>query len=216
MLLKEYFDHIYCINLDRRPDKWKNCLLEFEKHDIVVERITAIDGNPNNEIKNEIKEPYVYKPGIIGCALSHLKIVKDALENNYKNILILEDDIVFEEEVNYKFSEYINKIPLDWQLLYFGGNHLGEHFTEINDNVFKITNTYTTHCIGMKNEFFKKFIARVELSIDYPIDVIYAELQKSNSAYCFKPHLAWQRKGFSDIDNAYVDYDIIIKEFKAN
>ena len=27
----DFFDAIYCINLDERVDRWKHCLIEFEK-----------------------------------------------------------------------------------------------------------------------------------------------------------------------------------------
>ena len=30
-MLKKYFDKIYCINLDRRTDKWSECESEFDK-----------------------------------------------------------------------------------------------------------------------------------------------------------------------------------------
>ena len=42
--LNLYFDKIYCINLDRRDDRWEECIVEFNKHNLIVERYKAFDG----------------------------------------------------------------------------------------------------------------------------------------------------------------------------
>ena len=44
MTLNQYFDKIYCVNLDRRPDKWAEAVEEFKKNNMEVERFAAIDG----------------------------------------------------------------------------------------------------------------------------------------------------------------------------
>ena len=52
---------------------------------------------------------------IIGCTQSHLEIIKMAKQNNYKNILILEDDFtftvskdIFEEQIDLLFKSNVN------------------------------------------------------------------------------------------------------------
>ena len=43
--MNNLFDKIYCINLDKRKDKWEECKKEFEKFSIdSVCRISALDG----------------------------------------------------------------------------------------------------------------------------------------------------------------------------
>ena len=37
-------DKTYCINLDRRPDRWEKMKTQFIDHNIQVERFSAIDG----------------------------------------------------------------------------------------------------------------------------------------------------------------------------
>ncbi|MFZ9376809.1 MAG: glycosyltransferase family 25 protein, partial [Candidatus Fonsibacter ubiquis] len=43
-VLNDYFEKIYCINLDKRPDRWESAKKEFLKHNINVERYSAVDG----------------------------------------------------------------------------------------------------------------------------------------------------------------------------
>jgi len=218
--LNTYFDKIYCINLDRRPDRWKECEDVFAKHDLQVERVSAVDGNPDPEnIKMTATDNRIIKPGMIGCAMSHLKVCQLAKAGNYSQILILEDDIDFIETLNQDFENYILQVPANWQLLYTGGNHLGNHnVRSVSQNVVRIFNTYTTHFIGMKKGMFDMMIDRIPSKITNPIDVIYAEWQRQFEAYCIVPHLSWQRTSYSDIENCVADYDKIVrgKDFHIN
>jgi len=59
------------------------------------------------------------KPGELGCGISHHKIWKHAKQNNYKNILILEDDF----EVLEKLKRItLEKLPENFHLFYLGRN----------------------------------------------------------------------------------------------
>lgn len=218
--LNTYFDKIYCINLDRRPDRWAECEAIFKKHDLVVERVSAVDGNPDPvNIKMTASDNRVIKPGMIGCAMSHLKVCQLAKAANYNQILILEDDIDFAENLNSEFEKYILQLPANWSLLYTGGNHLGAHNVhQVSPNIVRILNTYTTHFIGMKKNMFDVMINRVPSKITNPIDVIYAEWQRQYESYCIVPHLSWQRTSFSDIENCIADYESIVrgKNFHIN
>lgn len=218
--LNSYFDKIYCINLDRRPDRWQECEEIFAKQDLIVERISAVDGNPDPaNIRMTATDNRVITPGTIGCAMSHLKVVQQAKSENLSKILILEDDIDFIENVNQKFEEYILFVPNSWQLLYTGGNHLGHHNVKtINQHCVRIFNTYTTHFIGMRSTLFDTMINRIPSHITNPIDVIYAEWQRQFESYCIVPHLSWQRTSFSDISNCLADYENIVrgKDFHIN
>ena len=51
---------------------------------------------PTDEIMNVPGRTYFYfmAPGAIGCALSHLSVLQDALDSGYETIWIMEDDIV--------------------------------------------------------------------------------------------------------------------------
>lgn len=60
-------------------------------------------------------------PGAIGCMLSHLSVLQDALEKNYQTIWILEDDARVEKNPHL-LSERIEELDAltggDWDILY--------------------------------------------------------------------------------------------------
>ena len=76
MSFKDYFDITYCINLDKRTDRWEQAQVEFKKIGISVRRVSAIDGSLYPEYAG-------LKPGANGCRLSHLKVLNMAIKNQY-------------------------------------------------------------------------------------------------------------------------------------
>lgn len=208
--LTDYFDKTYCVNLDRRKERWEECLNEFSKWDIKeVKRISAVDGNNLDITQYNTK----LNPGELGLVLTNIEIIKEAKKQNLSSILIMEDDVVFTDDIK-NISEYFDLLPNDWDMLYFGGNHnthMGVKPPQIiNDKVSKLHNTYTTHCIGIKSNMFDILLSILP-KLNGPLDVEYAKLQKIFKIYSFYPAIAKQRVGFSDIQNKLQDYNWLIK-----
>jgi glycosyl transferase family 25 len=205
--INKFFEEIHCINLDRRQDRWQECQQEFEKHNLLVERFSAIDG------KTLEKHPTL-NPGQVGAIYSHRGVIELAKEKNLENILILEDDVQFDENLNIKFSEIYNRIPDDWDIILFGGNHTlnnpwgrGELFF-VDKNVYKITYSLALHCYAVKSTIYDR-VVDVYHKMDKENDVLFAELQKDVNCYILRPHLAWQRPSFSDLCEEFSDYEFL-------
>ena len=209
MRLFDKFDKVYCINLDRRPDRLENFKKEVNKFNLgEFERFSAYDGKQLN-LTNE----YNLKPGEIGIIKSNLDIIKDAKKNNYKTILIIEDDCVFSDEI-INFDDYFKLLPSDWDMLYMGGNH-NTHMgvkppLKINDKVVKLHSTYSAHFIGIKSSVFDQIEELLEKG-QQPLDVEYVTLQKIFNCYSFTPALTSQLVNFSDIQELTTDYNWLIK-----
>jgi GR25 family glycosyltransferase involved in LPS biosynthesis len=210
MKLFDRFDKVYCINLDKRPDRLENFESQVKKYDLGnYTRISAVDGESINvsEYTNTLK------PGELGLILTNLEIVKDAKNNNYNTILILEDDCVFTDEI-INIQEYFEKLPSDWEMLYMGGNHNTHVGMQgpiyVNEKVVRIHSTYTTHFVAIKNNLFDHL--QVILSkYKEPLDISYVRLQKMFNSYSFYPAIAKQIEGFSDIQNKIIDYNWLIE-----
>ena len=208
MKITDFFDKTYCINLDRRFDRWEECLIEFKKYDIEgVVRWLAIDGNNINKLGS------CEKSSQTALILTNIDILEDSIKNNLKNVLIMEDDIKFSDEI-YNISEYFKYLPEDWDMVYFGGNHnlhMGVNPPLIiNEKVCKLHNTFTTHCVGINGKSFNTIINKLK-EFNNPLDVIYTDLQRSLNVYCFYPLIATQRVSYSDIEGRVTDYNWLIK-----
>ena len=200
--MEKYFDKIYCINLNLREDRCNETLEELKKWGLSdsVSRYSAIDGNTlNNDT--------VINNGELGILTTHINIITEAKENNYNNILILEDDIEFTKEIE-NIDEYMSLVPSDWDMLYFGGNHnkhIGKEINLLNEKIIKLNETYGIHCVVINNTVYD-LILNLITKRNKPIDVYYADIQKSYNCYGFNPSIALQRESFSDIQNKNVNY----------
>jgi len=204
-MLKEYFDKIYCINLDRRKDRWEETIEELNKWGITdqVTRFSAIDGGTVSEDEKN----YPINSGELGILLTHEKIINECIVNNYSKILILEDDIEFTNDIK-NFNEFYEVTPKKWDMIYFGGNHnkhMGKKLNLINDKIIKLNETYGIHCIAIDKNMFNPILNIIK-NKRKPIDVYYADLQKGYDCYGFHPSIALQRVSYSDIQNKVMDY----------
>jgi GR25 family glycosyltransferase involved in LPS biosynthesis len=200
MSFSDYFDKALCINLDRRTDRWEESLKEFNKIGIDnVKRISAIDGKTIT-----YQKPYT-SLAETACIMSHIKALTYAKSKKMSSVFIDEDDIQFADDFNEKFKEIEYRIPSDWQLLYLCINPDSGEYTRIYDNIYKIKGCYSAHAILYKHEVFDKAIEFLDNN-RFPADVSLGLLQGFTNAYSIYPHLAYQRKDFSDIQNMNVDY----------
>jgi hypothetical protein len=122
---------------------------QFRNYNIKVERVSAVEGNPNNL---PIISPYLEKyPGAVGCSLSHYSILKKAKELGLSNILVFEDDILFNEDWEKVYTENYKDIPEDWGMIYLSTNSVHKVITSrISDRIFKAHTCLTTHSYAIK------------------------------------------------------------------
>lgn len=209
MKITDYFDKTFCINLNRRSDRWDECIIEFNKNELdKIERFEAVDGKDLSQKPNGF-----LTQSRLALVLTNIKIIEKSIKNNYNSILILEDDVEFTSQVK-NMDLYFKSLPENWDMLYFGGNHnthVGSKPPKIiNDKVCKLHNTYSTHCVAINKKAFDKVLCRIK-KLDHALDVIYAELQNTLNVYSFYPMVATQRVSFSDIENKITNYKWLIK-----
>lgn len=137
----DYFDKIYCINLDSRPDRWELAQKEFKKIGILdrVERFSACIGK---EIVNGSSGPRARHLGVDGdqivdgelnkhnqtkwkqldgITMSMLTCIKNAKESGCDNVLIFEDDVEFVQYDESQFLATLNTLSnVNWEVFYLG------------------------------------------------------------------------------------------------
>jgi GR25 family glycosyltransferase involved in LPS biosynthesis len=195
MLLNKFFPHKVCVNLDRRADRWQRMQTEFARHGIEnVGRFSAFDGNALPLPAN-----WVHTAGAYGCLRSHVQVVQEARERGHESVLIFEDDAVFDPELATKFVSFIEEVPSDWDMLYFGALHKDEP-SRITDHVYRITNANSTYAYALKRTIFDEFI-ELNRRAEHVLDVNAYALQERFNCYCFLPNLAWVESEYSDVQN---------------
>jgi len=201
--LNNFFKKIYCINLDRRPDRWEHASEQFQKFGINVERFSAIDHEELDNIPPNIKR------GAYACTLSHCEIIEKCKNDNVENVLIFEDDVVLDDDILNVFENNINHIPR-WDMIYFGGYHIHRP-THIDKNIYKLHYSFAMQCYACNHTMYD-----ILLKLENPIcfDASVAEIHNTHDCFLLAKDdgssLSKQYPNFSDIENGYKDYTNIL------
>ena len=205
MILNEFFDKIYVINLDHRTDRWEKVVNSFKSI-----------GLDNYERYSAIKTDN----GWLGCNLSHLGVIEKSKENGYDNFLVFEDDFVLQDNFIESVTETIKQLPEDWDMFYLGGNlSMCKVKEQISKNITKVDSVLTTHCYAMRGTIYDKVLNESPIMPPQKgflrgqvIDVYYSEkICPNHNTYICDPMLCTQDTGYSDIEKRVVNYSNLIK-----
>ncbi len=166
----------------------------------------------------------IRNPGVLadfpalGCSIATLNALEIFAKNTqWKNCLFVEDDFI-SGFGNAMFNTQLAKFEamhLDWDVLMLCSNTLKYEPTNI-DFLVRVLDGQTTAGFAVNRKFLPKLIANVQEGIQklkkgmnsaYCIDMYWKSLQKNNNFYTFKDPIAYQRDGFSDIQNKMTSYN---------
>jgi glycosyl transferase, family 25 len=188
--MDKYIEKVIYINLKDRTDRKKTCEETLNKL-FSKDKIIRLDA-----IKHE--------KGYIGCALSHLKCLELAIENNWKNVLIVEDDILWTKD---SIDIFIKLIKNPYDVIILGGTFI--YYNPFNYYLYSCssTNSYIVNKKYLKT-LYKFWNSKMNHLIknNYTIDQSWKELQWKDNWKIVYPPIFIQRESESDILNCKVNY----------
>lgn len=227
MKLWDYFPRIVCISLERRQDRWLECLAEMDANSIPrdkVERFIGFD-HPTS--------------GHIGCTRSHRMLLREIADGPHERVLILEDDFAavtrkrlllggFTDpnnpvwkthcslndghgDLNVRFNCLTPWLPSGWDCLYLGGGYAENPISRLNKHVVRCAGMKGTGAAAVTREWAKAFTkaADAEGGLEHfigPIDDFYSRFSRTHSHYCVQPRMVYQRESLSDISGQKTSY----------
>lgn len=94
---------VFVINLPQRTDKKESMLKQAQAFDIPLHMVEAVNGHAlsDEQIQKLVKDypACCLTKGVIGCALSHIKVYKKIVDEHIPLALVLEDDAILTHEV---------------------------------------------------------------------------------------------------------------------
>jgi hypothetical protein len=149
------FERVYCVNLDRRPDRWRRFAeglpADWPFPDPV--RVRAIDGK-------RVKHPDYWTAGggAWGCYTSHLRLIETCLNEGVRSVLLLEDDALFPPGFTERVTDWLCHVPADWQMLYLGGQHLfakAHPPIQVGPELWQPYNVNRTHAFAIQGDMLQ-------------------------------------------------------------
>lgn len=178
-----YFDKIYCISLDERPDRRKEAEAQFD----------AVGLFGRVEFVIVKKHPVNCEQGIFE---SHLLCMKKGLSAGARNMVIFEDDICFDRFTSQILKSAIDFLSKDtnWQILFLGCMVRGCRKTE-NRSILKIDFRSLCHAYVINQGFARDLIQKRWHKI--PFDDMLRDLRDKHF-YAVYPSFAFQGNSRSD------------------
>jgi glycosyl transferase, family 25 len=198
--LTELCPYRVCINLDRRPEKWKRMESRFSGLNLQpVERFAAVDGS-----KTAIPVNWPESPGAYGCLQSHLSVVRKARAEGRESVLIFEDDVLFDDRFHEKFRERVRNLPENWDMLFFGCLH-HDPPVPVASGIGRLRGSFSTFMYVVRRTVYDAFI-RLNSRAKQAVDRNNTILQRLFNCYCFLPHLAWVDSSYSDAQGMHTNH----------
>lgn len=130
-ILNNFFDAIYVITLKRAQERhiffnkkldglkykihWGVDGKKLDYEDLIAKGL--YDSEKAKKLRHDNNDLIL---GEIGCALSHREVYSDMISNNYKKILVLEDDVYIDESSEKDLKLALRELPDNWESLYLG------------------------------------------------------------------------------------------------
>lgn len=192
-----WFDNIYVINLDKRPDRLQRTQEEFDKIGYQFERFPAIDGDEVNINWIDTGIPG-WNKNAAALVETTIALIKDAKAKGYEQVLICEDDIFFGKDAKSFLENY--DLPEDgqWDMFFFGVMNEWRPMY-IDHETVRLKRAYCCHCYAVHSRVYDDYIALLE-GRDKPIDWVTADhFMIHGRCYATRRPVAFQKPDYSNI-----------------
>lgn len=187
-----FVDKVVYINMEKEVSRRKHMETVLKSFGDKVIRFNAIE----------------HKRGTVGCSMSHIEVLKMALKEGWKNVLVLEDDVTWNKiEIGYEQFEELTRNPYD--VIMLGGMD-----AKYDPKTFKLGAAGLTSSYFVNKSYIPKLLSnfqegcrRLELCLlpymksPYVIDRYWKSLQASDNWYIIIPNLMYQLDGYSSIEH---------------
>ena len=206
-IMKQSMNVVY-INLDSRKDRKKLIEHEFQQIPPFVNltRFSAV------KMKNK---------GGLGCSLSHISVLEDAMRKKLPFIMIIEDDFEFTIQPAIAIHSILialSHLRDDWDVLLLSTSKYNLKKTKVNSILSSVQEAQTTGAYIVNSRYYSTLLDNFKegadkLAADYSqyeklaIDQYWKKLQPKDKWFLIEPLIAKQRESFSDIGNVVVKYD---------
>jgi glycosyl transferase family 25 len=192
----------YYINLEHRTDRKEHVESELRNIGISATRFNAI------KMEN----------GAVGCSMSHLKLLQDAVKQNFDHILIVEDDITFLDPELFKtqINSFFQLHQNNWDVILLAGNNMPP-YKNIDDTCIQVSRCQTTTGYLVNGHYIKVLLQNVKMGLTnllnrptehskFAIDKFWFVLQEASKWYLIIPPTVVQREDYSDIEKRITNY----------
>jgi glycosyl transferase family 25 len=191
-------DKIIYINMDARADRRSAILQEFDRVGFPKDKIIRFPAASYNGCPNS------------GCLLSHANVLEMAYDMDLQNVLVLEDDFVFIDDIQKIHADIkaFFELNISWDVVMLTTcaavvseptNHLISRISSSGNGAGYLVNR------SMMLELSTLFKSNVENLYTtkqhwvYQNDILWKTIMPTSQWYMFNHYLGYQKEGYSDL-----------------
>lgn len=208
--VNKFFDKIYVVSLEKQIEKRLKVQKQLDDYGLHHEVVKATNGyegkvlshyerytkTPIGELKYFKEYAFIEKrrkikliesPGAMGYIYTYIEIVEQAKKHGYKNILILEDDIILCHNFVDRLKSFLAKLPRSWKILNLGASQYQwdsfDYMEALENGYYKprIIESKGSFAIALNEAVFDELLEnqkKFEAAFDnIPLNVIYEKYQ---------------------------------------
>jgi len=209
------FDKVFVISLPEDIEERKLIAQYLNKYNIEFEFFDAVNGynDPKivqhyedyltwdfdnyktHEIERRYQQKMIKSPGALGLLETYINLFEKLITcKNVKNVLIIEDDVIFDKNIDVKLQTLNKAIP-KYDLLYLGASHHVWRNPEIierenNTSYYKAPYVIDgSFAVAYNQSIFKPLLNNLKKR-NAPVDLVLRDIVKNNNSYVAYPNIA--------------------------
>jgi len=210
MLLNDYVDIAFVVNLPARIDRKQDTQKACDAKNITVEFFPAVSSKGYADRELMIA-------GYQAQNQSYINLLTHCIKMKYKRVAIFQDDVEFTDDFEEVFSQSVeHDLPDNWDILYLGSKRRCRN-APISGRIYKVRAVNYDHAILLESTMFQPVIDQME-KMTLPADeclirVYYGE--KGEGLDNFKAYtiaqkgIAYQRGSQSDNRKKFVKQCVV-------
>lgn len=203
MIQWDFIDKIIYINLEKRVDRRKHIEAELKRVGVPEDKIIRFAAIEDTN-------------GALGCAKSHLSALVMAQINQWKNVLILEDDMMFntDPDISERTNTFFRNLQnINWDVAFLSASYF--IIKERMDYTYKVEFAYLANSYIVQRHYYQKLLHNYGQSVyllengekrnKAGIDTNWMKLMSKDNWYGIYPCIGYQHTSMSDIEKVEVD-----------
>lgn len=188
-------DQVVVVNMNSRTDRLTLIQQELTQLNIPAEKITRLAAC---EAEN----------GQLGRRQSHLKALKLAQRQGWKNYLLLEDDsVILKQEKHIRvLNSLLNALPtFPWEVIIFGGEIKRGNVLKSLNGMIHARDCNKVCAYLVNSHYYSTLSKQMESDLSHVVEEQWqALIHKGKWLACY-PSICYQRPGYSDIEKKETD-----------
>lgn len=200
-------DRMVYINLRERPDRDIQIRKELQRLAIPEDKIQRFEAISVSDCRG-------FKEGTLGCVKSHKAVLEMARQEKWRNVLVLEDDMAFNDHQTLPAAihAFFNKLDaLHWDVAFLAASYF--IVNSVDESLLRVKFAYCANSYIVNAHYYDTLIANYAETIqgleegtyELGLDSNWIKLMETDRWFGIYPNAGYQRPGKSDIRGGEYD-----------